>query len=220
MVRTFPKYIFLTSLLITLVVFGAGLFFGYNLDVIRTGEVEENLLLSEIETESYLVEEAFWDSFGGDNCEFAEARISSLSGQLVELGQYLSGYDQRNIFEEDQFDYLARQYFLLEIKAYTLLNNLKAECELENDYILFFYTEGEDDSTNQGYVLDKAVEHSNGTLDIYSISKDFEGDQAIDTLVAYYNVTVAPTIIINGEIKQEQYTSYQEVRELLNAEWT
>ncbi|MDP3727908.1 MAG: hypothetical protein Q8R18_00495 [bacterium] len=213
----FPKYIFLTSLVITLLVFVAGLFLGWNLDTLRSSELLSDLRNNELDTESYLVERAFWDSYGGEDCRFAELRLNSLSAELAELGQYLNSYQKKNIFEEDEFQYLARRYFLLEIRGYILYNELKENCAIQNDVILYFYGFEDEESQKQGYVLDKIVDRSNGTVDIFSINKDYEGDGALETVKLYYNVTVTPTIIINGNTKKEGYVNYDEIKELLNA---
>jgi len=211
-----PKHIFLTSIAITLVVFVAGILLGWNLDTIRINEILNNLRTNELDTESYLIEQAFWDHFDGDACSFAEPRLNSLSVELAELGYYLNDYQKKNLFEEEEFQYLARRYFLLEIKGYVLYRELQEQCNIENEVILYFYGTEDDDSEKQGYVLDKIVDRSNGTVDVFSINKDFEGDSALETVKLYYNVTMTPTLIINGNIKKEGYVNYEEIKELLN----
>lgn len=213
----FPKHIFITSLAITVVVFLAGLLLGWYLDSSRTSEILTDLQSNELDTESYLVEQAFWDSFGGEDCSFADARLNSIALQLRDLGQYLTSYQQKNIFQENEFKYLARRYFILEIKGYVLYNDLRNTCDVHNNVILYFYGPEDSESQKQGYVLDSLVQQSNGTIDIFSINKDFAGDEAIETLKLYYNITVAPTIIINGDIKKEGYQSYPQIQELLNS---
>jgi len=69
----------------------------------------------------------------------------------------------------------------------------------------------------QGYVLDKIVDRSNGTVDIFSFNKNYHEDGALETLKLYYNITSTPTIIINGDIKKEGYADYDEIKELLHA---
>lgn len=214
-----PKYVFVTSLIITLLVFGAGILLGWKLDTLRSGDINEDLRMNELDAESYLIEQTFWESFGGDDCSFAEQRLNSLSAELVILGQYLNNYQQKNMFEEKEFEYIARRYFLLEIKGYLLFNELKQECDIKDQVILYFYTPAESQSEMQGYVLDRIVENSNGTINVFSINKDFEDDGAIDSLILYYNITQSPTIIINGEIKKEGYVSYSEIVELLGADF-
>lgn len=212
------KHIFLTSLAITLLVFVAGLLLGWNLDTLRSNRVLEDLRTNELDTESFLIEQAFWEAYEGDDCSFAETRINSLSVELSELGQYLNSYQKKNIFEEDEFQYLARRYFLLEMRGYILYSKLKETCGLQNDVLLYFYGFDDADSERQGFVLDKAVHLRNGTLDIFSFNKDYEDDKALNTLKFYYNVTSTPTLVINGKTKKEGYTSYEELQELLTTE--
>lgn len=207
--------IFWRSLVITIIIFGAGLLIGFYLDNFRTDEVYDELRGYELSTESYLVEQSFWDTFGMNDCSVAEKRLNVISTELAELGMYLNSYEQKSIFNEQEFQYLAQRYFLLEIKGYILFTKLKEQCNIENDVILYFYGPDDSDSELQGYVLDSLVLQSNGTLDVFSINKDFEGDLAIESVLIYYNITTAPTMVINGEIR-EGYTSYSVLKDLIN----
>lgn len=212
-----PRHIFITSLAITIVVFIGGLLLGWYLDTLRSGAVFSDLRENELDAESYLLEQSFWETFGSDDCPFAEARLNAISVELAELGQDLNRYEKKQLFWEEEFSYLARRYFLLEVKGYLLYQDLKQRCAVTNTVILFYYSLDDQQSEIQGYVLDKVVARSNGTVDVFSFNVDFEGDTMIDTLERYYNVTTAPTIIINGEIKKEGYVSFEELKELLNA---
>lgn len=211
-----PKSIFWTSLILTILIFGAGLLLGAYLDNLRSSNVYEDLRSNELDTESYLIEQSFWDTFEGDDCEFSEDRLNSISQELANLGQSLSSYEKKSLFEDNEYKYLARRYFLLEIKGYILFNQLKENCNIDNDVILYFYNPDDSESQRQGYVLDKIVEASNGTIDVFSINKNYEGDESINTLIVYYNVTIAPTIIVNGDVKKEGFISYPELEGILN----
>ncbi|MBI5797604.1 hypothetical protein HZA98_01730 [Candidatus Woesearchaeota archaeon] len=212
----FSKQIFLTTLLISILVFGAGLLLGWNLDKYRSQDVSDDLRTNELDTESFLIEQNFLDSFaGGDDCSFAEPRLAQISSELIQLGQTLESYEQKNIFQDAEFKYLARRYFLLEIKGYTQFNELKDKCHIKNDVILYFYDPEDSQSALQGYVLDRVANEANGSVDVFSINQNFAGDSAISTVKIYYNITTSPTIIVNGKEKREGYTSYEEVKVLL-----
>ena len=109
---------------------------------------------------------------------------------------------------------MGKSYFLLEIKGYILVNQLKEDCDLQNDVILYFYMPDDSTSELQGYVLDNLVQASNGTLDVFSINKDFD-DPAIESLTIYYNITSSPTLVINGKVK-EGYTNYLGIQKILD----
>ena len=51
-------------------------------------------------------------------------------------------------------------------------------------------------------------------LVVLSLDKDFN-DTAISSLVSYYNITIAPTLIVNFEHKFEGYTYEYLIRENL-----
>ncbi|MBT4175125.1 hypothetical protein HOC80_00375 [archaeon] len=214
--QTIPRYIFLSSLAITVVIFVAGLMLGYNLDGLRSADVISELELNELETESYVVEQLFWDSVEGEGCGNVDIRLSIMSQELAELGNNLIAYEQKSLFADEEYQLLARQYFLQEIRAYVLFNSLHDKCNLSQDVILFFFDPEDSESETQGYVLDKVVSHANNTVVVFSINAYFE-DNAIDSMELYYNITELPTLIINGDFKQEKYISYSEIKEVLNA---
>jgi hypothetical protein len=219
MVKKFPRSIFVKSLIITVVIFMAGILLGWQMDNFRTDSILEGLESNELDTESYILEQSFWEAYQGEEtCTYAEIRLNSISEQMTELGQYLVSYDDKSLFNEGEFEYLARRYFLLEIKAYMLIEDLSSKCDLGANYVLFFYGANDADSERQGYVLDSLVERDDYELDVFSINKDFEGDGAIDSLVLYYNITTTPVIIVNGETRLDGYVSYGEILELLNNE--
>jgi len=213
--KPIPRYIFLTSLAITIVIFVAGLLLGYTLDNFRSDDILDDLKLNEIETESYVVEQMFWDSVEEEGCGSIELRMASVSEELGELGNLLASYQSKSLFSDEEFVYLARSYFLQEIKSYSLFVRMKEECNFSNDVILFFYDPEGTDSESQGYVLDMVVTRTNHTVMIYSINAEFEGESAIDSIKLYYNVTTTPTLVINGDVKKEGYVSVNEVLELL-----
>jgi hypothetical protein len=218
MVKKFPKRIFVTSLIITVIIFAAGMILGYQLDGARTNEILTGLQGNELDTESYLVEQGFWEIIAGDNCEFSEPRLESISLQLGELGDYLNSYDQKNIFKQEEFEYLARRYFLLEIKAYTLEMDARERCGKNNTVILFFYNTEDTISQTQGLVLDRLnrEDEEDQKISVYSINKDFEGDEAIKTLNTFYEITTTPTLIINGEEKIEEFINYDDLIAVLD----
>lgn len=219
MVRRFPKHIFLTSLAITIAIFVAGLLLGWNLDNVRTSVIMEELQGNELDAESFIIEQSFWDIVANENrCDVAEARLNSLSMELSEVGDYLTNYQKKNIFKEGEYRELARRYFLLEIKTYILYYDLKENCEMKNDVILFFYGTNHALSEIQGKTLDNIVDGGNNTLDIFSINNDFEGDAAIETIKIYYNITEVPTLIINNDVKIEGYANYAQIVSHLNAQ--
>ncbi len=208
------KRIFLTSLVITVLVFIAGLMLGWNLDEYRTNKLLKEVKENELATESYLVEQLFIGGLGGDKCISAQPRINMLSSELAELGKIIETYEENKLFSQQEYDYMVRRYFLLEMKTYVLYNSFKNDCGSESDVVLFFYDQNEE-SKKQGYVLDAVVEKNPASIAVFSINKEFAKDPAIEALKLYYNVTKAPTLIINNERTKEGFVGIGELEGLL-----
>ena len=92
----------------------------------------------ELQTLDYITSQEFLETFGGNNCEFLNLKLSKITPELIEIGETLTNYEEKNIFSGDSYKLLKSKYFLLEIRAYTLYTKLKKECNLDEDLILYF----------------------------------------------------------------------------------
>jgi len=207
------KRIIFVSLIITILIFLAGLLLGLSLDDTRISDLVNNINQNELNSESYLVEQDFIKRLGGDLCELSRPRINVLSNDLAKLGQLLTRYESAGTLKASEYDYLKRKYFLLEIKTYTLFTNLKKDCGYKINTILYFYDISHQESLNQGYILDSLVESRND-VHIFSFDRNFS-EPALETLKLHYNITKAPTIIINDKIKKEGLIDLDTLKNIL-----
>src|SRR3989344_1429608 len=198
------------SIIIGTLIFSLGLFVGYGLDILRIKDVSVSLNEIELQTLDYITSQEFIDTFGDDKyCEILDSRLSSMTPQMVDLGQRLTDYEERNIFTGDEYKLLKSKYFLLEIRAYTLFNKLKNECNLNETLILYFYDQHHEDSDRQGYVLNALV-NSDNRVHIFSFDRSFE---IISFLIENYDINEATTIIINEETKFEGIVFLDKLRD-------
>ncbi len=214
MVRS-KKTILLISLSIAILVFVAGIMLGYTLDNLRSNEILKQLRQSELNTESYLIHEAFIDAFGGDECTSLALRVKDMQSLVAKTGLQLTDYSDKSISKNKDFDYLKRKYFLLEIKFLTLIERLKNKCDEKIVHILFFYSKDDQDSIKQGYVLTNLNEIYGNSLIVLSIDKDYLDEPLIGVLKTKYGITETSTIIINGEVKKESFTSKAELQQII-----
>ena len=208
------KKILLVSFSITILVFLAGLLLGLSLDDTKVSDLINNLNQNELNRESYLVEQEFMQTVGGNLCDLSSPRIQGLSNELADLGQLLTSYEKTSLLRNSEYIYLKTKYFLLEIRTFALFTNLKKECDYDLNTMLYFYDQGEQESLNQGYIIDSLVE-SHDNLHIFSFDRNFE-EPTLDALKLHYNITKSPAIIINNEIKKEGLTDLNELKEILN----
>ncbi len=209
------KKFLMISLGISILVFTSGLLLGITLDTTKVNELVENINRNELSTESYSVEKEFLNVFGGDKCTLSNPRVNALSEEIGKIGRLLTKYESTNVFEQSDFSYLKRKYFLLEIKAYSLFSSLKKECNYNYTTILFFYDPNHDESTRQGYVLDALV-NLNPNMHVFSFDHLFKDDPTLETLRIHYNITDSPTLIINDKIKKEGMVNLDNLIKLTN----
>ena len=104
------KKIIIISLVITILIFSAGLLLGLSLDDTRLSDIVNNLNQNELNSESYLVEQDFIKTVGGDVCDLSDPRTQGLSSELAKLGQLLSKYEPSNLFRQTEYTYLKAKY--------------------------------------------------------------------------------------------------------------
>lgn len=204
--RKQKKQLLVTSLIITIVIFSIGFVLGWTLDHFKADDVLTRIKQSELDTESFLVEQQFVDNYGGgDRCTLLTARIDTLQKTIRETGEELSRWDQGNLFNRQDFDYLKRKYVLLEVRFLMLLEDLEQTCGTDYNVIIYFYQIDQDESARQGYVLDGLV-RTYDDLIVLSVDKDYLDEPLVELLISKYDITTAPTLIINDKIKLEGFT--------------
>lgn len=192
------RSIFLTSLVLTLIIFLSGIMLSYILDFYRMDEIERVIETHEADRTAYMLEQQFMHSVGGDNCNVMGKRFYDLKMDIHKVGIALNSYKGRSMVTKVDFDYLKRHYFLLELEFFTLIKRLNLECNMDYVSILFFYEKDDPDSITQGYVLEDISKSFTTNVVVLSLDKDYLDEQLVSTLVNRYNVTVAPTIVINN----------------------
>lgn len=208
------KSIFLFALVITLIIFIFGFVLGQYMDNFRVNDVDLILKQSELDTESLFVENYFSDVFGLNDCQVAGSRFKDYSDKLAYIGNTLTSYENKKMFNKEDYELLRRRYFLLELRTYSLIKNLKDKCGLSNfNTILFFYDPNHEESLKQGSALDKVV-LNNKNLYVFSIDRTFD-EPFINLVKEHYNITTSPMIILNYDIKKEGFISSGEIKELL-----
>jgi len=207
----YRKHIFLTSFVLTVIIFTVGLILNYLLDFARVDEVVDIILNHELDTEAYLLEKSFIDTFGGNKCNIMKKRIYSLKEEIRDVGTDLSKYGSLSFFKKRDFDYLKRKYFLLELKFLTLIEELNKQCGRHYIPIIFFFKIDDDLSERQGFILEEVSDGYRDKVVVVSLDKDYTDEPLVRMLVKKYNITTAPTTIIDNRIVKRGVTYSGEI---------
>ena len=204
------KPIFVSTAILTTAIFILGVLVGYGVDWWRTGDVLGTIRMSELDAQSYQIEQEFFDTFGQYECELSSKRLTELAHELGELGYYLVSFEKRSVFKKQDYDYLLRKYLLLEIRTYTLLMKVKENCGSDDIIILYFFDPGDAVSERQGRVLDVLVKEYDN-LSVFSINEGYHGDLILANVREHYGVESTPTLIINGDLKRDGFVDKEEL---------
>ena len=208
------------SFLLTILIFSLAVIISYALDFVRIDEILYTMNDYKLSTDSYLVENEFIEVFGGDKCEILKPRLGYLKKEIEDVGDDLSKYGQKSFFKKRDYDYLKRKYFLLELKLYDLITELNKNCRNKYTTILFFYEIDDDISERQGYILTDLTKEYPAQIVVFSFDKDYEDEPSLKLIKLKYNITSAPTIIINNKIKLEKLTYLKEIEPLIKQDIT
>ncbi|MBW2969870.1 hypothetical protein KY319_01980 [Candidatus Woesearchaeota archaeon] len=192
------KKILWRSLFLTILIFAIGIMLNHVFDSFRISIIETVMTEHEISSESYRAERFFTETFGGDTCEIMVTRISDLKKEIRKVGEDLGTYSRFSFFRRKDYDYLKRKYFLLEFRFLALIQRLNQECDKPYLPIIFFYEIDDDASERQGFILQDLSEEYDQHLVVLNLDKDYTDEPLVSLLAKNYNVTTAPTLIIDG----------------------
>jgi len=186
----------LIILLLVCVIFVVGVIVGNAWRSGSSSEISKILRQSELSAESFLIEQELFESFE-TNCELAKKRLSSLSDELWKLGKVLGGPEARKELGESDYDMLKRKYHLMQIRTYVLYKKLQEDCHGQINVILFYFRQEDQDSAEQGKILDILVEKYG--LNVFAV--EYKYSKELEFLEDYYEIAETPSIIVNFDNK-------------------
>jgi len=208
-VENYKKYLLTFTLVVTILVFAMGIFIGNSLDTFRTDDLLKEIRQNELDSQSFLVEQQFVETFGGQ-CDSITLRAGSLQKAIRNTGNKLAEFENVARFENNhEYNYLKRKHMISKIQFFTLLQNWEKTCGVDYNIILFFYKIDDPISKSQGFELDKIAEQYPDTI-ILSVDEDYKEEPLVGLLAEKYSISKAPILIINEE-KLEGFTTFEKI---------
>jgi len=201
------KQVFLSTILALCAVFVIGIIVGNVISNPELKEINTVVKQSELSTESYLLEQELLADFD-QNCELAKTRLAALSGELWQLGKLLGSETAKKDLGESTYHFLKLKYHLMQVKTYLLFANLNKDCDFTTPVVLFFYSQKDADSKEQGIVLDKLVEDYD--IKVFAIESDYSKE--LEFIETFYAVDQTPFLVLNYDTKKQGLTSYEDIK--------
>lgn len=192
--------ILIASFVITLCIFTIGLMLNYGLDFSRIDTVINSMTKHQINSDAYVLQDDFFNEFGGNKCSAMKWRIDALRIEIKKVGNDLTDYGAKSVFQKTDFDYLKRKYFLLEMEFYNFLNKYNSECSSISVPVLFFYKIDDSTSATQGYVLEDISLSYRENVSVLSFDINYTDEDALNMLKTRFNITRSPTTVIGNSV--------------------
>ena len=207
------KKLFVITLILTILVFIAGVSVGLGLDYFRIKDVSNSFEKDRLDIESFIVEQQLLSSLEDKGCSVLKDRVSELSKSTYETGSTLEKYESVG-YSNREYNLLKRENIILKVRLIQALDYLKNNCGENEHIILFFYERNNNDCVKQGYVLDELNKEENYKYNIFAFDSKFKEEPLISMLNKEYDIKEVPTLIVDG-FKKEGYTSTGELKAIL-----
>ena len=209
------KKTFVKIFLITTMIFVIGIFVGFSIDTIRNDIISSELSNANLETDSYIISEMYLKD-SNNYCSIADSMISHIANITEYLGSNLEEYGKMRMFRKESYDHLLRRYYTYELRFWMLVKEYKIKCNKKIVDILYFFGPNDIDSTKQGYVLTAIRKKYQPNFMVFSFNADFNKEPSLFLVKKTYNITVTPTLIINGK-KYEGFKDMHQLEAIVNS---
>ncbi len=194
--REISLSLYIAAFIISVVLFSAGIYVGKAMEIGNVTGLSEGISLANSKMNSiellYLMGE---DS--ATLCPVYRSELQKLDTQTESLGYQISYLEDKGTRDPE----LKRQYFMLEASAYLLSQKVMTRCSGTANYstVLYFYNNRNcANCTAQGLALLDVKKKMGDKLRVYSFDGGL-GSEIVDVLRLKYNVTVYPSLVINGQ---------------------
>lgn len=205
--------VYIIAGIITITIFLAGLGIGFLLSNEKYQIISSDLEELQIEQRDIEFELLLLSSMGTQNCDALEYEIRKTGSLATNLGERVSKYGT-DALKDTNFDILKKNYMLTLIQFWSYWEIFKKNCNSSVNTILYFYAiEGCTECEAQGHVLSFLKQRYPQKLMVFALDMN-EELYSLNLLKNIYNVTKAPSLIINNE-KYENLIDSKELESLL-----
>jgi len=204
----------ITAFALSAIIFGAGVFVGYMMNREKLSAMETSISEIVSDIENFQLQFLSFDVLGENaTCPLLESTLAAINkksyetGNRLELGLSEMGGDASYVSTKLEYSRLLVSYWLLAEK-------LKAACETKVSTVIYFYAKDCSLCSDQAFVLTYMKNNYGSRLLVFALDADL-GEPSVNTLKSYYNVTIYPSLIING-LKHEGLVSQQQLEDTLN----
>jgi len=205
--------VYIIAAVITLIIFSLGIGLGYFISNEKYSIIKNDLEELKLQQKDIELELLLTNSMGENSCNSLKYEIDKLAVLSSKLGDRVGMYDSEMIKNND-FYILKKQYILTLIEFWSYWELFKKNCNSSVNTVLYFYAiKNCNDCQAQGFVLSFLKDKYPDRIMVFALDKD-EDLYSLNLLKNMYNVTQAPTLVINNK-KYEGMKDMNQLKELL-----
>ncbi len=211
------KDVFWKAALITAIVFILGVSLGSFLESSRIQNIRDDYKIVEVEWADAKLQSSYFQILDPKFCDIAIKENLNFADRVYEEGLKIERYENANkLNDENELLYEKQRYTLFKIEFWLNSIYLKEKCKANYTNVVYFY-------------LDKPAITEKSKQDTLSlILKDLKNNlgqkimlipipldlnvRTVDIIKNTYNITTAPTLLINEKIKLEGLQSEAEIK--------
>ena len=211
------KDVFWKALLLTVVVFLIGVFFGYLLEENRVSKIEDNFDLLIIDWDDAESQSSYYQILDEDFCEEAIIQNLKFGDEIYAKGLKLEEYEAANRFL-DRLDIEKKKYNLLKIKFFINSKTIKEKCNADYEYLFYFYsdidppTDVKEKQRAMSRVLMDVKFELGDKIILMPLAADMDLG-VVNILLDKYGVTEFPSIVIKENVRLDGVHTQEEILE-------
>jgi len=197
----------LRSLILTLVVFSAGVFLGIWLEDMRINHIKNRLLEVEVNWNDVRMQSSLMET----SCPIALDVNKEFGEKLLKEGEEIERYEKANVMSQEIITQ-KKKYALLQIQYWLNTVKLRERCNASINTVLYFYSQFDPNvrlqQNIQSRVLVDLIHDCKGKLITFPLPIDLD-IASVEILKRRFNVTKAPSLVINETVVLEGLQSRQ-----------
>ena len=212
------KDVFWKAAIITFIVFILGVTLGSFMESSRINKIKDEYRLVEVELADTKLQSSYFQILSPEFCDITIKENLNFADRVYAQGLKIERYENANkLNDENQLLYEKQRYALFKIEFWLNSIYLKKECKANYTNVVYFYLDKPTliEKPKQGSVsliLKDLKEKYGQKMMLIPIPLDLDL-ATINVIKTAYNITLAPTILINEEHKLEGLHSYEEIEE-------
>ena len=200
--RVYRRSRYVIAFFITLVIFLFGILLGVVMEGKRVNYLGNENKLQQLKYSSLQLQYQFIDQLSREeNCPALTGTLEESISSLETARTNIENYQKDALLNAKDFGLLKQDYLINQLRYWLLAKKTNTLCNNKVAMILYFYSTDAKcpDCAKQAFILTYLKKRFGDSLLNFAIDSEFKTEPMVDMLLAAYNVTVYPTLVINDK---------------------